>query len=83
MRIRALASAVSLALVFATASARAAESTQGPDIHDTRLLSEPAISADRIAFIYAGDLWTADRDGRNVRRLTSDRPRLSFRWIEP
>jgi tricorn protease len=72
MRIRALASAVSLALVFATASARAAESTQGPDIHDTRLLSEPAISADRIAFIYAGDLWTADRDGRNVRRLTSD-----------
>ena len=44
----------------------------GPDIHDTRLLSEPAISADRIAFIYAGDLWTADRDGRNVRRLTSD-----------
>ncbi|MEP6800426.1 MAG: PDZ domain-containing protein [Acidobacteriota bacterium] len=44
----------------------------GIDIHDTRLLSEPAISAERIAFIYAGDLWVCDRDGRNVRRLTSD-----------
>jgi tricorn protease len=44
----------------------------GPDIHDTRLLTEPAISADRIAFIYAGDLWTCARNGQNVRRLTSD-----------
>ncbi|HSD72104.1 MAG TPA: peptidase S41, partial [Thermoanaerobaculia bacterium] len=43
-----------------------------PNIHDTRLLSEPAISADRVAFIYANDLWTCDLDGRNVRRLTSD-----------
>src|ERR1700730_15627237 len=52
------------------ASAVAAEG--GPDIHDTRLLSEPAIAAGRIAFIYAGDLWTASLDGKDVRRLTSD-----------
>ncbi|HTO86904.1 MAG TPA: PDZ domain-containing protein [Thermoanaerobaculia bacterium] len=44
----------------------------GPNIHDTRLLSEPAISADRIAFIYAGDLWTCDLSGGNVRRVTSE-----------
>ena len=44
----------------------------GPDIHDTRLLTEPAVSARQIAFIYAGDLWTCDLDGRNVARLTSD-----------
>jgi len=43
-----------------------------PSITDTRLLSEPAISADRIAFIYANDLWTCGLDGKNVRRLTSD-----------
>jgi tricorn protease len=49
-----------------------AATTDGPDIHDTRLLSEPAVSADRIAFIYANDLWTCDLEGRNVRRLTSD-----------
>ena len=36
----------------------------------TRLLSDPAISADHVAFAYAGDLWIADRDGTNVRRLT-------------
>jgi tricorn protease len=43
-----------------------------PDIHDTRLLSEPAVSARHIAFVYADDLWMADLDGKNVRRLTSD-----------
>ena len=41
------------------------------DIHDTRLLSQPAISADRVAFAYANDLWVANLDGTNVRRLTS------------
>ncbi len=39
---------------------------------DTRFLSQPAISKSQIAFVYAGDLWTADLDGKNVRRLTSD-----------
>jgi tricorn protease len=43
-----------------------------PDVRDTRLVSQPAISAKHIAFVYAEDLWVADRDGGNVRRLTSD-----------
>ncbi|MGO9107842.1 MAG: PDZ domain-containing protein [Thermoguttaceae bacterium] len=43
-----------------------------PDIHDTRLLAQPAVSARHVAFIYADDLWVADLDGRNVRRLTSE-----------
>lgn len=38
----------------------------------TRLLSSPAISESNIAFTYAGDLWIADRDGSNPRRLTID-----------
>ncbi len=37
----------------------------------THLLRQPAVSADHIAFVYAGDLWLADRDGANSRRLTS------------
>jgi len=32
----------------------------------------PAVSAKNIAFIYAEDLWVADLDGRNPRRLTTD-----------
>jgi len=46
--------------------------TADPSILDTRLLSEPAVSADRIAFIYANDFWTSDLEGGNFRRLTSD-----------
>ena len=41
------------------------------DIHDTRMLQMPAVSQDRIAFIYAHDLWVAQRDGSAARRLTS------------
>ena len=36
------------------------------------MLSQPALSARQIAFIYAGDLYVCDLDGHNVRRLTSD-----------
>src|SRR5215831_1017305 len=50
----------------------AARADAGPDIHDTRMLSEPAVSASKIAFIYAGDLWTCDLSGGDLRRLTSD-----------
>ena len=42
------------------------------DIKDTKFLNQPAISNNHIAFVYAGDLWVADVDGKNVRRLTSD-----------
>ena len=58
------------------------------DIHDTRMLTQPAISRERIAFSYANDLWVANVDGTNVRRLTSHpgiegNPRFSpdGKWI--
>src|SRR5207247_7490965 len=41
------------------------------DIQDTRLLTDPAISSNQIAFAYANDLWIANADGSSVRRLTS------------
>jgi len=63
-------------------------STFAVDIHDTRLLTQPAVSADRIAFAYANDLWVANLDGSSVRRLTSHpgvegNPRFSpdGKWI--
>lgn len=43
----------------------------GIDTKDTKMLSQPAISQDHIAFTYANDLWVADTQGTNVRRLTS------------
>lgn len=40
--------------------------------NDTRMLSQPAISANNIAFIYAEDLWISNADGTQPRRLTVD-----------
>src|SRR4051812_31964893 len=42
------------------------------DTKDTRMLSQPAISGTHIAFIYAEDLWVANADGTQPRRLTVD-----------
>ena len=53
-------------LIAATATAASAV-----DVSDTRLLSQPAVSAEHVAFAYAGDLWIAGRDGSGARRLTS------------
>ncbi len=41
------------------------------DTENTRLVSDPAVSSEHIAFAYANDVWIANRDGSNVRRLTS------------
>ncbi|MEN9686197.1 MAG: hypothetical protein RLZZ28_1983 [Bacteroidota bacterium] len=43
------------------------------DNTDTRMLSQPAVSAGNIAFIYAEDLWVAKADGSQPKRLTVDR----------
>ncbi|GHA27233.1 tricorn protease [Salinimicrobium marinum] len=47
---------------------------QAQDINhdDTKLLSKPAISDSQIAFIYAEDLWVANKDGSEPKRLTID-----------
>src|SRR5260370_32612383 len=55
----------------------------GPDITDTKMLAQPAVSADHVAFIYAADLWVADLDGRNVRRITGDLGRESNPAFSP
>ena len=38
---------------------------------ETLLLRDPAVSPQNIAFVYAGDLWIANRDGSAPRRLTT------------
>jgi tricorn protease len=58
--------AASICWWLSSASAAAIE------VADTRLLTQPAVSASQIAFVYAGDLWISNLDGRYVRRLTSD-----------
>jgi tricorn protease len=45
----------------------------GIDTKNTRMMSQPAISDSHIAFIYAEDLWVANIDGTQPRRLTVDK----------
>jgi tricorn protease len=37
----------------------------------TRLLRQPALSQDHLAFVYGGDIWVSDRDGAHPLRLTT------------
>mgnify|MGYP000880620644 CR=1 FL=1 len=39
---------------------------------ETLLLRNPSISANNIAFVYGGDIWIADKNGANPRRLTTN-----------
>jgi len=39
--------------------------------NQTLLLRQPALSENQLAFVYAGDIWIAGRDGGQPRRLTS------------
>lgn len=49
----------------------------------TRLLRQPALSDNHIAFAYASDIWVADRDGGNVNRITSTQAQESNPHISP
>lgn len=37
----------------------------------TLLLQEPSISQDKLAFVYAGDIYVSDQQGKQVKRITS------------
>ncbi|HEK86825.1 MAG TPA: peptidase S41 [Candidatus Aminicenantes bacterium] len=49
-----------------------ASTVVGINTKDTAMLSRPAIGPDRLAFVYANQLWVADLDGKNPRQLTAD-----------
>jgi tricorn protease len=72
-----------LTLPLAVLAAVAGSGQAEPDIHDTRLLSRPAVSASHVALVYADDLWVADLDGGNVRRLTTDAAIESAPFFSP
>ncbi|HUP44720.1 MAG TPA: PDZ domain-containing protein, partial [Thermoanaerobaculia bacterium] len=49
----------------------------------TRLLRQPDIHGDQIAFVYAGDIWIASARGGDARRLTSDEGMEYFPKFSP
>jgi len=90
----AVAVAATVALLPPPATAAPARQPSGagaaawPAGGDARLLRYPDIHGDKIAFVYAGDIWVVDAAGGIARRLTSHPglelfPRFSpdGRWI--
>jgi tricorn protease len=63
-------------IVLLTASAALAQV-------DARMLRYPAASKDRIAFVYAGDIWLVDKNGGSAVRLTSSPGEESFPRFSP
>ncbi len=49
----------------------------------TRLLRQPTISADHIAFAYANNIWVTSRSGGEARRLTSFQGATSLPKLSP
>ena len=61
-----------LSLSFALINLYNAPAACAINPQDTRLMTQPAVSHNHIAFIYAEDLWVANLDGSHPRRLTID-----------
>ena len=64
VKIRAFASGLALAALLLLVVPHTTAET-------ARLLRNPAIGRDHVAFVYAGDIWIVDRDGGDARRLTT------------
>jgi len=62
---------------------RAVPALEVPARIDARMMREPAVSATQIAFVYAGDIWLADKDGGVAVRLSSPKGEESFPRFSP
>jgi tricorn protease len=76
-----VALALLLAVGLAPAPAPAAAQVDGGV--DARLLQYPDVSADRVAFVYAGDIWVAPREGGTAVRLSSPAGEETFPRFSP
>src|SRR5512140_1972713 len=65
-----------LALALAAAAPAAAQV-------DARMFRQPAVSADKIAFVYAGDIWLVPKTGGTAVRLSSPLGEESFPRFSP
>jgi dipeptidyl aminopeptidase/acylaminoacyl peptidase len=50
---------------------------------DARMMRQPAVSATQIAFVYAGDIWLADKAGGVALRISSPKGEESFPRFSP
>lgn len=78
-----LAAVLGMGLAVAGAAAPAGHAaTQSPP-GEALLLRQPAINARHLVFVRAGDLWIADRNGGEARRLTAHPAEENFPFLSP
>jgi len=73
-----MARQIVLALLAAAAAAIPASAQV-----DARMFRQPAVSADKIAFVYAGDIWLVPKSGGAAVRLSSPAGEESFPRFSP
>ena len=50
---------------------------------EVKLVRYPSYNRGRIAFTYLADIWTADEDGKNVKRITANKARDVYPHFSP
>ncbi len=78
---RSLTAAIFVSLVLVSKSA-SAENVAAERL-DARVMQMPALSEKNVAFVYAGDIWLAPRQGGEAFRLSSPRGAESFPRFSP
>jgi tricorn protease len=71
-----------LRTLFVTIALLAAAAPASAQI-DARMFRQPAVSADRIAFVYAGDIWLVAKTGGTAIRLSSPLGEETFPRFSP
>jgi tricorn protease len=69
-------------LLYLSVAAAAAQPAH-TEMPDARMLRFPDVSADRIVFVYAGDLWTVSENGGLARKLSSPKGQELFPKFSP
>lgn len=70
MRVSSFIKKTSISSVVAACFSGAMLTVASSALADTQLLRQPSVSKSHLAFVYGGDIWLSDRDGKNPKRLT-------------
>jgi tricorn protease len=62
---------LALSILFQCAAFGAAAAAGAGAGADTRLLRQPSVSKDHLAFVFGGDIWVSDRNGGRPIRITT------------
>src|SRR4051812_7814358 len=78
-----IVSLILLACILAAFSAATALESPDDSRVNARMMQMPAVSANQISFVYAGDIWVAPKEGGTAIRLSSPKGLETFPRFSP